>query len=181
MTRSRKPSLLASPETARSWGFSLTPVSWRKEDLKNRLARQARLLSGEEKPALGQTGEEGHLMMKALLGLGDMVTNVNVPNRGQIPNLPMGAVVETNALFRRDELSPVFAGAMDGNILSLTARPVLNQQNTLEAALRCDRELALAAFMNDPLMGGVSFADGEKLFDRMLRAQKAFLPREWSL
>ena len=175
------PWYLASPETARSWGFSLTPVSWRKEDLKNRLARQARLLSGEEKPALGQTGEEGHLMMKALLGLGDMVTNVNVPNRGQIPNLPMGAVVETNALFRRDELSPVFAGAMDGNILSLTARHVLNQQNTLEAALRCDRELALAAFMNDPLMGGVSFADGEKLFDRMLRAQKAFLPREWNL
>ena len=28
------------------------------------------------------------------------MSNVNVPKRGQIPNLPMGAVVETNAVFQ---------------------------------------------------------------------------------
>ena len=37
------PWYLQNPETARRWGFTLTPVSWRWEDLDNRLARRARL------------------------------------------------------------------------------------------------------------------------------------------
>ena len=173
------PVYLKDPDTAHSWGFGLTPVSWRKQDMANRLARRARLLSGEEKPGVKTSGEEGHLMLKALLGLGDMVTNVNIPNRGQIPNLPEGAIVETNALFRRDEIGAVYAGPMDGNIQALVARHVLNQKNALEAALTCDRQLALTTFMNDPLMAGVSYADGEKLFDRMIAAQIDYLPSGW--
>ena len=132
------PWYLKDPETVRSWGFGLTPVSWRVEDLERRLARRARLLSGEEKIEFKATGEEGHLMMKALLGLGDMVTNVNIPNRGQIPNLPLGAVVETNALFRRDQIAPVYAGPMADGILGLTMRHVNNQRAALKAALAED-------------------------------------------
>ena len=173
------PWYLRDPETARSWGFSLTPVSWRKQDLQNRLARRERLLSGHEDPDFKGSDEEGHLMLGALLGLGDMTTNVNIPNRGQIPNLPLGAIVETNALFRAGEIAPVYAGPMDGNIQALTARHVLNQQNTLQAALTCDRGLALTTFMNDPLMSRVDWADGERLFDRMLAAQRAYLPAGW--
>lgn len=173
------PWYLKDPDTARSWGFTLTPVSWRKKDLQDRLARRARLLSGQEEPDFKGSGEEGHLMLGALLGLGDMTTNVNIPNRGQIPNLPLGAIVETNALFRAGEIAPVYAGPMDGNIQALTARHVLNQQNTLTAALTCDRGLALTTFMNDPLMSRVDWADGEKLFDRMVAAQIAYLPEGW--
>ena len=173
------PWYLKDPATARSWGFTLTPVSWRKEDLKNRLARRERLLTGQEALPFAQSGEEGHLMLKALLGLSDMVTNVNIPNRGQIPNLPLGAIVETNASFRRDEIAPVYAGPMDGNILSLTLRHVTNQQNALEAACACDRALALTTFMNDPLMSRVDWADGEALFDRMIQAQIDWLPEGW--
>ncbi len=69
---------LKDPETARSWLFSLTPVSWRKEDLKRRLARSERLLKGEEEIALVSTGEEGILLIKALLGLTRVVSNVNI-------------------------------------------------------------------------------------------------------
>ena len=173
------PWYLKDPETVRSWGFGLTPVSWRVEDLDRRLARRARLLSGEEKIEFKATGEEGHLMMKALLGLGDMVTNVNIPNRGQIPNLPLGAVVETNALFRRNQIAPVYAGPMADGILGLTMRHVNNQRATLKAALTCDRELALTTFMNDPLMNRVDIRDGEKLFDDMIAAQIDYLPEGW--
>ena len=118
-------------------------------------------------------------MMQALLGLGDMVTNVNIPNRGQIPNLPIGAVVETNALFRRDSIAPVYAGEMDADILSMTMRHVMNQQAALKAVRTQDKKLALAAFMSDPQMGGVDIADGEALFERMLAAQRDYLPESW--
>ena len=167
------------PETIRSWMFNLTAVSWRVQDLENRLARSDRLIRGEEEPALKTSGEEGHLLLKALLGLGDMVSNVNVPNRGQIPDLPLGAVVETNALFGRNRIEPLFAGPMPASIRPLVTRHVLNQENTLTAALNCDRKLGFTTFMNDPQLAAVSPADGEKLFNDMLENQKEYLPKAW--
>ena len=173
------PWYLKNPETAAKWKFTLTPVSWRKEDLKRRLQRSDKLISGEEAVALNPSGEEGHLLLKALLGLGDLVSNVNIPNRGQIPNLPAGAVVETNALFGLNRISPVSAGNVPGNLLPLIARHVYNQENTLKAALTCDRALGFSTFMNDPQLGAVSLEDGQKLFNDMLEAQKAYLPKGW--
>ena len=125
------------------------------------------------------SGEEGHLLIKALLGLGDMVSNVNMINRGQIPNLPIGAVVETNALCGRDRIEPVYAGPIPGNVLPLVARHVYNQENTLRAAITCDRKLAFSTFMNDPQLGSVSLADGQKLFDDMLENTRKYLPKKW--
>ena len=167
------------PETVKSWKFGLTPVSWRKEDLKRRLQRSDDLISGKEAVDLKGSGEEGHLLIKALLGLGDLVSNVNVPNRGQIPNLPAGAVVETNAVFGLNRIDPVCAGPVPSNILPLVARHVYNQENTLQAALRCDRKLGFTTFMNDPQLAYVTPADGQKLFDDMLENQRAYLPEKW--
>ena len=39
---------LNDPETVKSWKFGLTTVAWRKNDLKERLAKSARLVSGEQ-------------------------------------------------------------------------------------------------------------------------------------
>ena len=167
------------PETVRRWKFGLTTVDWRVEDLAKRMQRSDDLISGREEMQLKASGEEGHLLLKAVLGLGDLVSNVNVPNRGQIPNLPLGAVVETNALFGRDRIEPVYAGPIPSNILPLVARHIYNQENTLRAALTCDRKLGFTTFMNDPQMGHVTPEDGQKLFDDMLENQRKYLPKEW--
>lgn len=168
-----------SREEIAKWQFSLTPVSWRLEDLKRRLDRSEALVSGKEPVELKGSGEEGHLLLKALLGLGDLVSNVNIPNRGQIPDLPMGAVVETNALFGLNRISPVLAGKTPEGILPLISRHVLNHENTLKTAMTCDRKLGLATFMNDPQMSGIGMAEGKVLFDDMLNNQKAYLPEGW--
>ena len=167
------------PETVTSWKFGLTTVDWRVEDLKKRLQRSEDLVSGKEELQLKASGEEGHLLLKAVLGLGDLVSNVNVPNRGQIPNLPIGAVVETNALFGLNRIEPVYAGPVPQNILPLIARHVYNQENTLRAALTCDRELAFTTFMNDPMMASVTLEDGKVLFNDMLENQRKYLPAKW--
>ena len=169
----------SSPDAVREWKYSLTGVDWRVKDLHDRLQRSDDLISGKEKLVLKPSGEEGHLLLKAVLGLGDLVSNVNIPNRGQIPNLPLGAVVETNALFGLNRIEPVYAGAMPRNILPLVARHIYNQENALTAALACDRKLGFTTFMNDPQMASVSVADGQKLFDDMLENQRAYLPKGW--
>ena len=167
------------PETVRSWKFGLTPVDWRIEDLKRRLQRSDDLISGKEELKLKPSGEEGHLLLKAVLGLGDLVSNVNIPNRGQIPNLPLGAVVETNAFFGLDCIEPIYAGPMPASILPLVARHIYNQENTLTTALTCDRKLGFSTFMNDPQLASVTLDDGRKLFNDMLENQRAYLPKAW--
>ena len=168
-----------NPETVRSWKFGLTPVDWRIEDLKRRLQRSDDLISGKEELKLKPSGEEGHLLLKAVLGLGDLVSNVNIPNRGQIPNLPLGAVVETNAFFGLDRIEPIYAGPMPASILPLVARHIYNQENTLTTALTCDRKLGFSTFMNDPQLASVTLDDGRKLFNDMLENQRAYLPKAW--
>lgn len=169
---------LKDPETVEKWMFGLTPVSWRKEDLARRLERSDKLASGEEAVEVKASGEEGHLLIKAILGLGDLVSNVNIPNRGQIPNLPLGAVVETNALFGKDRIEPVYAGPVPANILPLIARHVYNQENTLTAALNCDRKLGYTTFMNEPNFTATP-EEGLQLFNDMLENQRKYLPAKW--
>lgn len=169
---------LRDPETVRSWKFGLTTVDWRKEDLQKRMRRSDALIAGEEAIAMKPSGEEGHLLIKALLGLGSMISNVNVPNRGQIPNLPLGAVVETNAHFSRDSIEPLMAGPLPPELQTIIGRHVDNQENALRAAISCDRELGLRTFMNDPQMT-LEEADAKALFDQMLENQCAYLPEKW--
>ncbi len=165
---------LKDPETVRKWKFGLTTVEWRKNDLKNRLAKSDRLLSGEEEFKLSPTGEEGVKQMRALLGLCELVTNVNIPNVGQIPNLPIGAVVETNAVFRADSVTPVFAGDVPREILPLISRISSEQELVVEAAMERNLEKAFHAFICDPLVT-IGLEDARKLFDEMVGNTKIYL------
>ena len=165
---------LESPERARSWGFGLTPVSWRKNDLLRRLKKSEDLRSGELPIKLRPTGEDGVSQIRALLGLGDLVTNVNLPNVGQIPNLPIGAVVETNAAFRRDSVTPVATGAIPREIYPLISRISCEQQLIVDAVRERDLELAFLAFVNDPLVT-IPHGDARKLFDEMVENTRPYL------
>ncbi len=165
---------LKDEETAHSWGFKLTPVSWRKEDLKNRLARSERLYKGEEEMTINQTGEEGVQQMRSLLGLRDLVTNVNIPNCGQIPNLPLGAVVETNAHFSADSVRPVFAGPVPQSVYPLVSRVCGIQEMTVEAAMSRDLELAFQAFCMDPNME-LGLKDARILYNTMVENTAKYL------
>lgn len=165
---------LKDEETAHSWGFKLTPVSWRKEDLKNRLARSERLYKGEEEMTINQTGEEGVQQMRSLLGLRDLVTNVNIPNCGQIPNLPLGAIVETNAHFSADSVRPVFAGPVPQSVYPLVSRVCGIQEMTVEAAMSRDLELAFQAFCMDPNME-LGLKDARILYNTMVENTAKYL------
>ncbi len=173
---------LKDPETVKSWKYALTTVKWRKEDLQDRLDKSRRLLEGQEEVDLSPTGEEGILLIKALCGLGRMVSNVNIPNTNlQISNLPAGAVVETNAIFDRDSIRPVFAGSLNEEVRGLIMPHVENHEYILEAALTCNKELVVKAFLNDPNVAGkkCSEEDVRALVDDMIQGTIRYLPDGW--
>jgi alpha-galactosidase len=172
------PTYLKDQQTAAFWRFALTPVEYRIDDLHNRQNKSRRLISGEEQLDLEPSGEEGILLMKSLLGLERTISNVNIPNLGQLPNLPYGTVVETNALFERDHISPIYSSNVPENVKALIDPHISINSDILKAALTCDRELAFKAFQADPLMTlGVEAA--RKLFDEMLENTKNYLPKGW--
>ena len=142
---------LKDPETVKKWKFTLTPISFRKQDLQERLARSERLYNNKEKIKLKSTGEEGVQLIKALCGLKNKVSNVNLPNYAlQIANLPKDAIVETNALFTYDSVAPIYSGNMPEDIRQLTMPHINNHKLIYEACIEKDRKKVYKAFRNDP-------------------------------
>ncbi len=165
---------LENPERVKEMHFGLTTVSWRKDDLQKRLEKSKKLQSGELSVKISNTGEEGVNQMRALLGLSELVTNVNIPNIGQIPNLPIGAVVETNAVFSSDSVTPVFAGEIPKEIYPLVARVCAEQEEVSAAIAERDCKRIFAAFANDPLVT-CGIDDAMKLFKEMCENTKEYL------
>ena len=165
---------LESPERVQEMHFGLTTVKWRKEDLQKRLEKSRRLVKGEEEVEVKVTGEEGVNQICALLGLGELVTNVNIPNKGQIPNLPLGAVVETNAVFRANSLQPVLAGEVPEVIYPLVSKICLEQEKVAEGIAERNVEKIFEAFADDPLVT-CNRAEARRLFDEMCENTKEYL------
>lgn len=173
---------LKDPDSVEEWKFGLTTVEWRKEDLKNRLDKSKKLLTQEEEVELRPTGEEGILLIKALCGLERVISNVNIPNSfGQIPNLPLGAVVETNAVFERDAIRPVVAGGIPDSVKTLIMPHIENHEYIMEAAMNCSKEAVVKAFLNDPAFTGKNCSEDDirSLVNDMIAATMGYLPGGW--
>ena len=174
---------LKDPETVKRWKFGLTTVQWRKDDLKERRARSKAMSEGTAPVELEPSGEEGILLMKALTGMTRTVSNVNLPNAGQIPNLPLGEVVETNAVFAKNSVRPVMAGAISEQICQLILPHIEVHGLVLEAVAHCDREKVVEAFCADPNVTAkcTDRAEVERMVDQMLWGTRAYLPEGWAL
>jgi alpha-galactosidase/6-phospho-beta-glucosidase family protein len=163
------PWYLRSEEELHRWGAVLTPSSYRL-DTRPIIPSKKRLSPEDLKVGkLERSDEEGTQQILALLGLGDLDTNVNLPNQGQIADLPLGAVVETNAQFRKDSLVPVTAPRLPAPLAALVRRVSAVQQMTLGAAMEGNRELAVQAVLNDPLVT-IPTDKARKMFLELLRA-----------
>lgn len=165
---------LENPERVKEMGFELTTVDFRRKELEKRRAKSAGYISGERKLEMKQSGEEGVLQIRALLGLCELATNVNIPNKGQIPNLPLGAVVETNALFRANSLEPVFAGMVPEEIYPLISRICTEQEMVAQGIAERNLKKIFGAFANDPLVT-CSLEEAKKMFQEMCENTKKYL------
>lgn len=83
---------LYEEETILAKGVPPTPFEWRERTWKAPRPTAAQLAA----TPLVASGEEGVAQMKALIGLGSLGTNLNLPNKGQWSQAPLGTVVETN-------------------------------------------------------------------------------------
>jgi alpha-galactosidase/6-phospho-beta-glucosidase family protein len=123
------------------------------------------------------SGEAASPILTAIVGGGRYEGILNLPNQGQVSNLPSGAVVETYGSLDSGGAHAFSFGELPPGVQNLVERHARNQELTVQAALRGDRSLALQAMLNDPLTGRLPVDQTGRMLDELLEANKAYLPQ----
>ncbi len=167
--------LTESTRFGADFDIEMTPVDLREQRTAVHRDQVRRWLQDGQTVPVRRSREEFSDVIAALkLGM-PVRTVVNMPNRGQIDNLPSEAVVEITAIASADVVRPVNVGQLPGPILSTVHPHVMNQEMLVEAGLRGDRQLALQALLGDPLVR--DFYKAPKLLDELLKANAEWLPQ----
>ena len=159
--------------------FRLTTVAWRRKDLAEKLELTKQYVSGKKKLQPKKSNEEGVRQIKALLGMGDFVTNINYKNVGQMKNVPSGAVVETNCVLSGNSVSPIVATELPPAVHSLVIRHIFNQEALIKAVFARDKNKALSVLCNDPLCAELEYEQCRDMFDAMIKNTDRYLKEYW--
>jgi alpha-galactosidase len=142
----------------------------------------------EDLTRFGREGERVVQIMEALLGMTGagahpqatrdgavLEAAVNVPNDGQISNLPEGAIVEVPALIGPFGVRPLAMGSLPPAIAATLEQRIRQQELTVQATLTGDRVRLQQALLADALVD--SYDGAVALLEEMLQVQSAHLPR----
>lgn len=165
----------ADPQTVKDWQYNLTTVDYREAQQAALVAQTIEMAQGRQPFPVKRSDEEAADLIKALLGFETIVSNVNLPNAGQMPQLPLGSVVETNCVFANGMIRPVTAKPLPTAAANLVLRNCLNIDTTYEGIRRRDLGTIFLAFVNQPLCGSLTLSQAEELFRRMCLNTREYL------
>ncbi len=118
------------------------------------------------------------LLEGILCGVDTYLDAVNIPNRGHVPGLPDGSVVEVPARVGANGLRPRKMNRLPEGILSLLRTQTSIHQLLVDAFDRGSRQALLQALMLDPTTH--SYRAAVNLINEMFRVQGDVLPEmEW--
>lgn len=101
----------------------------------------------------------------------------NLPNVGQISNLPLGAIVETPVMVDGAGIHPVHVGALPEPVAELCRRELMSAQLGVDAAVEGSYEKALQCFLLDPVIHDLDSA--KLILDEYLKIYREHLPQFW--
>lgn len=165
------------PETrwGLDYGVEETTVAHRREIYAAQAEQVRYWLSGEDRLSLKPSAEQLAPLIAALEGGPAGRFIVNIPNRGQVPNLPIGQIVECYARVDRRGVHPEFPGPLPPLPAAVCNWHLMIMEMVHEAALKGDRGLALQALRLDPLVR--DWAQAGPMLDEMLAATAEWLPQ----
>lgn len=170
------PAYLTDKSMMKKFKLERTTIKEREEKYDKARQFALDLAEGKEKlmPASCETAVD---IMKSIVTNTPFVDVVNLPNTGQIENLPHNAVVETLGLVDGNGFVPLAMGKMPEIVRGVTEIHCHTQMMTLEAALKGDKKLAMEALMLDPLCAKLAPSDVRKMGNELIEATKEYLPQ----
>jgi alpha-galactosidase len=165
--------LTEETQAGRKYGIKLTTIEDRIRRMEQTRENLLSIIDGKQ-PVELKHSEEKVCDIIAAIATGKQGTfMINMPNQGQITNLPFEVIVETPALVDANGVYPLPVGEIPPGILGLMFHHITNQEMIVEAALTGDNNLALQAFVNDPLVRNVG--DAPKMLEELLQANAEYL------
>ncbi|MEW6202045.1 MAG: hypothetical protein AB1546_08720, partial [bacterium] len=158
------------------WGFPYHKFFRREGELRNHLTTAyARGMFALPAHLLPESGELPLPIIEAMVtGERTYLRNVAAPNRGCVPNLPDGAMVEVAAYTDGNEIKPEVVPPMHEPLAEIIRTQSEIQSLVVDAACNGDRDLAFQALLKDPMTPNPGAA--RKIFDELYRLQREFLP-----
>lgn len=146
----------------------------KKEDRKNLLEKNKR---GEEELSEERSRETAADIISSFVNGKEFIDVVNLPNEGQISNLPKDSIVETMGVINDVGFTPIMTGDLPEPILNMVLPHVNNQNILIEAGLEGDFDKALWALCNDPLCSHISLPEIKEMAGRLLKINRQYLPQ----
>jgi alpha-galactosidase len=162
-------------DQGRSWGVHHYGLAGHSQDKADDIAWAAELEGGGEIPAWS-SGELVAPLIDGIVSGSPRSLPVNLPNSGQVTDLPHGVYVECMGTVDGDGVRPrdtASAGAAAEHL----RRVVTSQELTVEAALSGDRSLVLRAMLADPVAGTLPWEHVRAMTDELLAASAPWLPQ----
>jgi len=101
----------------------------------------------------------------------------NLPNVGQISNLPIGSTVETPVFVDGAGIHPPHVGALPEGVAELCRRELTVAQLCVDSAVEGSRQKALQCLLLDPMITDIGRA--KSILDDYLTTYKEYLPQFW--
>lgn len=158
------------------WGVELTDIAHREWWQERHIADFEAMRSSGTVSSM-PSGELVHAVIDRRLRDRPGVFPLNVPNAGQVADLPPEVVVESMCTVDAAGVHvgpPVGVGGVMGEYLR---RVGAAQELTVEAAVTGNRETVLAAMLADPLASRLDYDDAVAMTDEMLAATREWLPQ----
>jgi alpha-galactosidase len=169
------PHFLTDLDLMKRLGIKRTSIPDRIKMREAAKARIQRVLAGKEEIKLRKSNDVVLEFILAASGKADQTIVLNVPNQGQIPNLPAGAIVDTRCCVTRGGIESLCTGPLPPVLEAIVAPHLIRQEMQIDAALNGDRQLALAALATDPLVQDMTTA--RRMMDEMLEGTRKYLPQ----
>ncbi len=133
----------------------------------------------EEIESLKNSDSEGALEIieAAASGENEYHVALNLPNTGQIPNLPLDAIVETPGVLTPTGPVAIAVPALPTGVAEMLRREITVGQLCVDSAVTGDRQLALQSLLLGPVITDIDVA--KQILDDYLTTYKSYLPQYW--
>ncbi len=160
-----------------AYNVELTSIAQRRKHQDSYVADVDAWLAGTKELQTWFSGELPAPVVDSLVTGDERHLPVNIPNAGQVPDVPSGSVVESICVVDGTGIKGRDIAPLASPFDELVRRHSAVQEMTVSAALDGDRRLVEAAFLLDPLAGRGDLLDTEEMVDELLADTASWLPQ----
>lgn len=168
--------LTEDSEWGAAWGVALTSMDDRRDWLAHYTGEFEQMMAAPTIPKT-PSGEMVAALIDSRVRNRAQAFPLNLPNDGQCPDLPDGAVVESMVTIDAAGAHPRDRAHLPRVLAEHVRRVCVSQELAVEAALTGRRDLVFEAMMADPLASRVDHRRLPAMIDEMIEATARWLPQ----